>query len=257
MEKAEKALRPTDLGVIVNDLLVEHFPDVVDPGFTAQIEEHLDQVAEGDTDWVPVVQEFYDPFAKTLEKAASLMERVEIADEPSDEICDCAGTCGAPCAEALQADGRSVCNKPMVIKLGRFGKFLACSGFPECRNTRTLVSKIGVECPKCGGDLIERKTRSGRTFFGCSTFPTCDFASWQRPVPQRCEIEGGLQTIQRGGRIVCTVCGRVTEPAHAEAEEVAGDGVAHDGVAAGAPNVAPEGEASGERAPVPAGVSAA
>ena len=179
--------------MIVNDLLVEHFPDVVDVGFTAQIEEHLDQVAEGATDWVPVVKEFYDPFASTVEQAAALVERVEIADEPSDEVCD-------------------VCGRPMVIKLGRFGRFLACSGFPDCRNTRTLLTKIGVDCPKCGAPLIARKTRRGRTFYGCSTFPNCDFASWQRPVPERCPVEGGLQIAQGAGKIVCTVCGRTTEP---------------------------------------------
>ncbi len=192
VEKVDKTLRPTELGTIVNDLLVEHFPDVVDVGFTAQIEEHLDQVAEGATDWVPVVKEFYDPFAQTLDQAQSLMERVEIADEPSDETCE-------------------LCGRPMVIKLGRFGRFLACSGFPECRNTRALLSKIGVDCPQCGGDLVERKTRSGRTFYGCSNYPTCNFSSWQRPVAQRCPVEGGLQVMRGRGKIACTVCGRVTE----------------------------------------------
>jgi DNA topoisomerase I len=192
VEKVEKALRPTELGTIVNDLLVEHFPNVVDVGFTAQIEEHLDQVAAGEASWVPVVREFYDPFALTLEKASEMMERVEIADEPSDEVCD-------------------LCAKPMVIKLGRFGKFLACSGFPECRNTRTLLNKIGVACPLCASDLIERKTKTGRTFFGCSTYPTCTFSSWQRPIAERCPVEGGLQTIRARGKVVCTVCGRVSE----------------------------------------------
>lgn len=211
VEKVDKAMRPAELGLIVNDLLVEHFPGVVDVGFTAQIEEHLDQVAEGETDWVPVVKEFYEPFAETLEKAASLVERVEIPDEPSDEVCD-------------------VCGRPMVIKLGRFGRFLACSGFPECRNTRTLLAKIGVECPKCGADLIERKTRRGRTFFGCSTFPTCDFASWQRPVPERCSVEGGLQVIQSGGKIVCTVCGRTTEPVEAADASGFDDSASADGL---------------------------
>jgi DNA topoisomerase-1 len=200
VQKAEKVLRPTELGTIVNDLLVEHFPDVVDVGFTAQIEEHLDQVAEGQTDWVPVVREFYDPFAQTLEKAASLMERVEIADEPSDEVCD-------------------LCARPMVIKLGRFGKFLACSGFPECRNTRTLLNKIGVECPRCGGDLIERKTRTGRTFYGCGTYPACDFSSWQRPVPERCPDCNGLQTMRARGKVACIVCGR-TGDLHESGEPV-------------------------------------
>jgi DNA topoisomerase I len=211
VQKVERTLRPTELGTIVNDLLVEHFPNVVDPGFTAQIEEHLDQVADGETDWVPVVREFYDPFAKTLESAASLVERVEIADEPSDEVCGCEGTCGEACVERLKDESKTTCDRMMVIKLGRFGKFLACSGFPECRNTRTLVTRIGVICPKCGGDVIEKKTRKGRTFYGCINFPACDFASWQRPIAERCEVEGGLQVLQAGGKIACTVCGRVTE----------------------------------------------
>ncbi len=220
VEKVEKALRPTELGTIVNDLLVEHFPDVVDVGFTAQIEEDLDKVAEGDEDWVPVVKEFYDPFSKTLEQASSMMERVKIADEPSGEDCECPGTCNSEgtCSVDPQT---GVCGLPMVIKLGRFGKFLACSGFPNCRNTRPLLAKIGVACPQCGGDLIERKTKKGRTFYGCSNFPACNFMTWQRPVPQRCPVEDGLQTIQSGGRIVCTVCGRVSEPSEAAEPAVA------------------------------------
>jgi DNA topoisomerase I len=225
VERAERALRPTELGTIVNDLLVEHFPNVVDPGFTAQIEEHLDQVADGETDWVPVVQEFYDPFSVTLEKAASMMERVEIADEPSDEVCECDGKCGEACVAAQAEAGTTVCGKPMVIKLGRFGKFLACSGFPECRSTRTIVVRIGVACPLDGGDLIEKKTRKGRTFYGCINFPTCEFASWQRPVPQRCDVEGGLQVLQAGGKIACTVCGKVTERQSDDDAADAGDEV--------------------------------
>ena len=223
VERVERAFRPTELGSIVNDLLVEHFPDVVDPGFTAQIEEHLDNIADGQSEWQPVVQEFFEPFARDLEKAASLVERVEIADEPTDEVCECTGACGEVCAQALGAESKSVCGRPMVIKLGRFGKFLACSGFPECRSTRTMVVRIGVSCPKCGGDVIEKKTRKGRTFYGCNNYPSCDFASWQRPIPERCEVEGGLQVLQAGGKIACTVCGRVTERnqdgATGEAEE--------------------------------------
>lgn len=192
VERAERVLRPTELGTIVNDLLVEHFPDVVDAGFTALIEGKLDLVADGEGDWVPVVQEFYEPFALNLEKARELMERVEIADEPSDEVCD-------------------VCGRQMVIKLGRFGKFLACSGFPDCRTTRALVNRIGVPCPTCGSDLLERKTRRGRTFYGCITYPTCKFAIWQRPVVEPCPVDGKMQSIQAGGKLVCTVCGNVTE----------------------------------------------
>jgi DNA topoisomerase-1 len=214
VERVEKSLRPTELGTIVNDLLVEHFPDVVDVKFTAQIEEHLDQVAEGESDWVPVVKEFYDPFAVTLEKAAELVEKVEIADEPSDEVCD-------------------VCGRPMVIKLGRYGKFLACSGFPECRNTRTLVTKIGVECPTCGGDLIEKKTKRGRTFYGCINYPTCTFASWQRPIAARCPVEGGFQTYASGGKIVCTVCGRTSEPPEPDDSMTVEDDAADSNAAVG------------------------
>ena len=197
VKRVERVLRPTELGMIVNDLLVEHFPDVVDSGFTAHIEGQLDQVADGEGDWVPVVQQFYEPFALNLEKARDLMERVEIADEPSDETCD-------------------LCERPMVVKTGRYGKFLACSGFPECRNTRTLVTRIGVACPDCGGDLLERKSRRGRTFFGCINYPTCNFASWQRPVPEPCPVDGKLQVIQAGGKVVCTVCKNVTERARQE-----------------------------------------
>jgi DNA topoisomerase I len=211
VERVERTMRPTELGTIVNDLLVEHFPNVVDPRFTAEIEEHLDNIADGQSEWQPIVQEFYEPFAKDLEKAASLVERVEIADEPTDELCECTGVCGEPCAQALGVESKTVCGRPMVIKLGRFGKFLACSGFPECRSTRTMVVRIGVLCPKCGGDVIEKKTRKGRTFYGCNNYPTCDFASWQRPIPERCEVEGGLQVLQAGGKIACTVCGRVIE----------------------------------------------
>ena len=211
VERVERALRPSELGYIVNDLLVEHFPDIVDPTFTAQIEEHLDSIAEGQSEWQPVVQEFYEPFARDLEKAASLVEKVEIADEPTDETCECSGTCSESCAQALTADSRESCGRPMVIKLGRFGKFLACSGFPECRSTRTMVTRIDVICPKCGGDLIEKKTRRGRTFYGCSNYPNCDFASWQRPIAERCSVEGGLQVMQAGGKVACTICGRVTE----------------------------------------------
>ncbi|MGI8422820.1 MAG: type I DNA topoisomerase [Chloroflexota bacterium] len=237
VERVERTLRPTDLGMIVNDLLVEHFPDVVDIGFTAQIEAHLDQVADGERDWEPVVQEFFGPFAKDLEKAGSLMERVEIPDEPSDELCECAGTCGDTCVQAQATAGTAMCGKPMVIKLGRFGKFLACSGFPDCRSTRTIVVRIGVMCPKCGGDVIEKKTRKGRTFYGCMAYPTCDFASWQRPVAERCTVEGGLQVLQAGGRIACTICGRITERNE-------------DGVSPPEPDEAAPAEVAAEREPV-------
>lgn len=201
VQRVEKQLRPTELGTIVNDLLVQYFPDVVEVGFTAQIEEDVDEVAEGHKDWVAVVEEFWGPFSADLERASAEMEKVELAMEPTDELCE-------------------VCGRPMVIKLGRYGRFVACSGFPECRFTRTLLTKIGVPCPQCGGEIVERKTRRGRTFYGCSNFPACTFATWHRVVPELCPACGGLQVFQPRGVVVCQRCGRTAEAPPPESEAV-------------------------------------
>jgi DNA topoisomerase-1 len=192
IEVREKRLHPTDIGFVVNDLLVEHFPEVVDLGFTAQMEGELDQIAEGEKEWVPVLEDFYGPFAQSLKKAEQLMPNVTIEDEPTGENCP---TCG----------------RPLIIKRGRFGKFISCSGFPDCKFTKPLLKKIGVHCPKDGGEVVERKTRRGRFFFGCANYPACDFASWNRPVPQKCPKDGGLMVVAGKGKVKCTVCETVYE----------------------------------------------
>ncbi len=160
------SLSSTKLGQVVNEQLATHFPDIMDPGFTAQLEDQLDDVANGKREWVPLLHEFYGPFAKALEKATEEMPRVRI-EEPTDEICE-------------------LCGKPMVIKTGRFGQFLACTGFPECRNTRPLLKHTGVTCTH-GGEIVERKGR-GRTFFGCTRYPECKFTANRRPEEVACPL---------------------------------------------------------------------
>ncbi|MBI2097125.1 MAG: type I DNA topoisomerase [Candidatus Sungbacteria bacterium] len=160
-----KRYRPTDMGIMVNDLLVEHFPEVVDIGFTAKIELEFDEVAEGSKEWQPVIREFYEPFSKHLEIKYEEVKK-QIADEVTDGVCE-------------------KCGKPMVIKFGRFGKFLACSGFPECKNAKAINKEpvsTGVKCPLCReGDVVQRFTRKRRLFFGCSRYPTCTYATWTNP----------------------------------------------------------------------------
>jgi DNA topoisomerase-1 len=162
VEKIERAFCPTELGFAVNDYLVSNFPDIVDITFTAQMEEELDEIARGETEWVPAVRNFYEPFDKHFLKVAEESERVELPQEVTGEKCE-------------------KCGKDMVVRFGRFGKFLACSGFPECKNTRPLVLKTGLACPNCGGDIIQRKTKKGKVFWGCSNYPACNFASWRKP----------------------------------------------------------------------------
>jgi DNA topoisomerase-1 len=185
----ERKLLPTELGFVVNDLLVEHFPNIFDIGFTSQLEGELDEIASGERAWVPTMHEFYAPFTTTLEKAEQTMERVQIKDEPTDEICE-------------------VCGRPMVIKLGRYGKFLACSGFPDCRNARPLLTKIGVECPTCHqGEVVERRSRKGRTFYGCERYPECDFVSWNKPTGEPCpECGSYLVYVGKGASVKCSSC---------------------------------------------------
>jgi len=187
VELEKRRLRPTELGFIVNDLLVKHFPDVVDTGFTAQMETNLDRIAAGESEWVPVVRDFYGPFSQQLAKAEQQMERVKIQDQPTGEMCE-------------------KCGHPLVIKRGRFGKFIACSNYPECRNTKPFLEPIGVPCPKCGHDLVLRRTRKKRIFYGCSTYPACDFSSWKRPLPQPCPQCGGLLVERNKRQAHCTQC---------------------------------------------------
>ncbi len=188
----EKKLHPTELGMVVNDLLVEHFPNLFDVGFTSRMEGELDEIAAGERAWVPTLRAFYDPFTVTLQQAERTMERVRIKDEPSDEVCE-------------------KCGRPMVIKLGKFGKFLACSGFPECRNSRPLLQRIGMPCPTCHeGEIVERRSKKGRTFFGCERYPACDFVSWNRPIDTPCPRCGSPYMVEAGrkGQVKCPACGQ-------------------------------------------------
>ena len=170
-------LKPTETGFLVNDLLVEHFPTVVDLTFTAKMEEELDEIAEGKTEWRPVIREFYEPFAKNLAEKYEEVKKHTV-EEATDQVCE-------------------NCGKPMVIKLGRFGKFLACTGFPECKTTKKIKTepeKLGMKCPKCpDGDIVIRRTRRGKIFFGCSRYPACDHASWTDPRKSAAEGKPGTQ----------------------------------------------------------------
>ncbi|MBM3450542.1 MAG: type I DNA topoisomerase [Armatimonadetes bacterium] len=161
----ERRLTPTELGRLVDNLLQEHFPDVVDIGFTAALEGDLDRVEDGAADWSRVVRDYYTPFEKDLKKAEHLIEEVEMKPEPLDEACP-------------------RCGRGLVKKHGRFGEFIACTGYPECTYTRPIG--IGVPCPKCGSDVAERRSRRGRTFYGCTAYPECDFTAWDRPTERKC-----------------------------------------------------------------------
>ncbi|MCL2858336.1 MAG: type I DNA topoisomerase [Streptococcaceae bacterium] len=185
-----KRFEPTELGVIVNKLVVEFFPNIVNTTFTAEMETNLTQVEEGQRQWVDVVDKFYKPFAGELVKAEEEMEKIQIKDEPAGFDCD-------------------VCGHPMVIKLGRFGKFYACSNFPDCRNTKAIVKEIGVECPTCHeGQVIERKTKKNRLFYGCSRYPDCEFTSWDKPVGRDCPKSGHFlveKKVRGGGKqVICS-----------------------------------------------------
>ena len=201
VEKADGRFHPLELGLVVSDLLSQHFPDIVDPKFTAQMEDGLDQIARGERQWVPFLQDFYQPFEKSLKMADERMEKVKVVDEPTDETCE-------------------QCGRPMVIKLGRYGRFIACSGYPECKNTRPLVVKIGVKCPKCGGDLVQRQTKKRRTFYGCANYPACDFATSDKPLPQPCPQCGGLMAMRGKKMARCLKCEFSTSVAELEREAV-------------------------------------
>lgn len=187
VERVDKKLVPTEIGFLVNDMLVEHFPEIVDVGFTAEMEEDLDEIARGERQWVPVLREFYGPFEKSLRLAEKRMGTVELKPEETGELCE-------------------QCGKPLVIKYGRFGKFIACSGYPQCRNAKSLAIKIGVKCPECGGEMVEKKTRRKRVFYSCGNYPRCTFAVWQRPVPTPCPSCGGMMTLNGAKGTRCTKC---------------------------------------------------
>ena len=181
--KEDKNLYVSELGEVVNNMMKDAFPSIVDVNFTANLEALLDKVEEGVIDWKTVVSNFYPDLDEAVNKAEKELAEVEIADEESDEICD-------------------VCGRRMVIKYGPHGKFLACPGFPECRNTKPYFEKIGVACPKCGKDIVIRKTKKGRRYYGCENNPECDFMVWQRPSNEKCERCGSIMLI-KGNKLVC------------------------------------------------------
>lgn len=188
----EKRFVPTELGEIVISLIEEFFPEILDVEFTSQMEADLDGIEDGLANWVKVLDHFYQDFAKRVEVAEEEMEEVELKDEIADEMCE-------------------ICGRHMVYKLGRFGKFLACSGFPECRNTKPIVKEIGVTCPQCEtGSIIERKSKKSRIFYGCNRYPECDFVSWDKPIPRPCPKCSSMlvekKRKKQGVTIACTKC---------------------------------------------------
>ncbi len=183
----ERRFYPTELGLIVNDLLLQYFSDIFNVGFTAQMEDALDEVARGEREWVPVLEEFYSPFSEDLERAEREMDTVEIADEEIGEDCP---ECGAP----------------LIVRFGRYGKFVGCSAFPDCRHTRPFQELVGVGCPECDGEIVVKRTRRGRTFYGCTNYPECEFASWKRPLPTPCPECGEMLTVSGRNGAQCTSC---------------------------------------------------
>lgn len=178
VEIVEKKFRPTELGITVTNLLEEYFADILNVDFTAEMESRLDLIEEGKKEWVEVVDNFYRPFVKDLEEAEEKIPRVELKPEPAGFNCE-------------------KCGKPMVIKRGRYGKFIACSGYPDCKNTKPFLNKIGVPCPEegCNGEIIEKKSKKGK-FFGCSNYPECKFASWNKPINERCDRCGKIRVLR-------------------------------------------------------------
>lgn len=187
VRREAKSLIPTETGEVVTDLLVDHFPEIVDLGFTARMEEELDEVADGELGWVDVVRGFYIPFAEQVE--AARREMPEVKEEP--EVLD------RPCP---------TCGKPLLLRMGRFGKFIGCSDFPTCRYTEPWLERLGVQCPQDGGDLVIRRTRKGRVFYGCANYPGCDFTTWKKPLPVPCPRCGGLLVVDNRDHAVCLAC---------------------------------------------------
>jgi len=216
VDKEDKRLKPTEMGIVVNDLLVEHFPEIVDYQFTAHLEDDLDEIANGNKKWVPIIKEFYKPFKENLMKKELEVSKKDLTEEATSEICE---KCGSPMIIKLGRFGKFLacsnfptcrntkqinsngeveapettdevcdkCGKPMVFKRGRFGKFLACSGYPECKNIKSIAESTGVKCPQCGeGDIVAKRGRAGKYFYACNRYPDCKFAVWSKPTGEKC-----------------------------------------------------------------------
>ncbi len=184
----EKRFVPTELGEIVLDLIVEFFPEILDVEFTAKMEEDLDSIEDGRDNWIGIIDQFYQSFEKRLKVAEEEMEEVEIKDEPAGEDCE-------------------KCGHEMVYKMGRYGKFMACSNFPDCRNTKAIVKDIGVTCPTCKeGNIVERKSKKRRIFYGCDRYPECEFVSWDKPIARPCPKCQGLLVEKKSKKAVYVAC---------------------------------------------------
>lgn len=235
VEKEERKLKPTELAMLVNDLLTAHFPEIVDYQFTAKMEENLDDIAEGGKEWVPVIGEFYGPFKKNLaakEKEISKKDLTEAATGVACEKCgkpmiikigrfgrfmacsgypDCKNTKPVPGSKEAESEKAAVdekcptCGAPMVVKRGRFGEFLSCSRYPECKTIKSIQKKVGAKCPECKeGDILERKTKTGRIFYSCSRYPDCKFAMWAKPTGENCPKCSSLLVFAKGGMVKCS-----------------------------------------------------
>ena len=187
VEREKKTLIPTELGFVVTDLMSSYFKEIVDVGFTADMEDKLDDVELDKLEWKNVVGDFYGTLKDELEYADSKIERVKLEDRLSDEVCE-------------------ICGKPMAIKTGRFGEFLACTGYPECKNTKPIVKKLDVKCPVCGSDIVARKSKKGKLFYGCSGYPACNQVYWNKPVNKKCPKCGSLLVEKRtkGSKYACS-----------------------------------------------------
>lgn len=236
VEKIEgRRLKPTEIAFVVNDLLVKHFPQIVDFKFTAHMEDDLDEIAEGKKKWVPIIKEFFMPFKENLDQKYKELNKKEITEEATKEICEKCGSpmvikmgrygkflacSGFPNCRNIKSLGKEnggpaepettneICDKcgaPMVIKSGRFGKFLSCSKYPDCKNMKPLVKSTGVACPECGkGEIVERRSKRGRTFFSCNRYPDCKFALWSKPTGEKCPKCGGLLVYGKNDTSVCS-----------------------------------------------------
>ncbi len=198
VKKAEGKFYPSELGMIVNSLLTEHFPQIVDIGFTAQMEGQLDEIARGKQQWISILENFYPPFEDMLRKASVSINKVDMT-QTTDETCP-------------------NCGRPMVIKVGRFGKFLACSGYPECKTTKPLLVKIGIPCPQCGAELVEKVNKRKQVFYGCSNYPQCRFATSYKPIPQPCPHCGKLLVLYGKSKAKCLACGYKVDLSELEEE---------------------------------------
>jgi len=201
VDRESKRLLPTDTGILVNDMITEHFPEVVDVGFTARMEEDLDRIAAGEQPWVDTIRQFYTPFSQQVARADRAIPEMKAGPEPIGRACP-------------------RCGNDLVIRWGRFGKFISCSNFPDCRYTEPWLEEIGVKCPQDGGEIVERKTRKGRVFYGCVNYPACDFTSWKRPLPTPCPLCGGLLVVADKQNAQCLSCGEQTPLDEVSTDEI-------------------------------------